>query len=425
MGSVYARGTRLYVGFKDAGKWRYKATGLAVGDEARAEQLLTQIEAQQAAERHYAAGEASSGPVTLAGFAERWLKDREAIGIRDAGNDLGRLRKHVLPLLRHLPLAAIRPHHVRELVRTWRANAIMAPRTLRNVYGVLHTLFRDAIIDELVQSTPCVLSTRELGPKEDKNPEWRAGALYDRHEVVELICSATIPLERRVAYAILALAGLRHGEMAGLRWRNYDPTREPLGKLVIARSYDNLTTKTKRPREVPVHPALATILKEWRAHGFAELIGRAPQRDDLLIPSRRGELRDRHHSRKQLLADLERLGFRVRRGHDLRRTFVTLARADGARADLLEMITHAPRGDIINIYTSMPWASLCEEVAKLRIEKATVTGPSQQVATVAAAPLVAHHFQHVGSDSVGALKGCEGATRNDHGGRGRRARVLD
>ncbi len=66
---------------------------------------------------------------------------------------------------------------------------------------------------------------------------------------------------------------------------------------------------------------------------------------------------------------LEALGFRRRRFHDLRRTFITLARVDGARADLLEMITHAPRGDIINIYTSMPWPSLCAEVEKLKIER--------------------------------------------------------
>jgi hypothetical protein len=57
----------------------------------------------------------------------------------------------------------------------------------------------------------------------------------------------------------------------------------------------------------------------------------------------------------------------LRRAHDLRRTFITLCRADGARADLLEMVTHAPRGNIINIYTSMPWENLCAEVAKLRI----------------------------------------------------------
>jgi len=73
--------------------------------------------------------------------------------------------------------------------------------------------------------------------------------------------------------------------------------------------------------------------------------------------------------RKRFLADIDVLGLRAHRGHDLHRTFITLAHADGdARADLLEMITHAPRGDITNIYKLMPRAHFCAVVAKSRIE---------------------------------------------------------
>jgi hypothetical protein len=41
---------------------------------------------------------------------------------------------------------------------------------------------------------------------------------------------------------------------------------------------------------------------------------------------------------------------------------------DGARRDLLETVTHGPRGDIVSVYTTFPWPALCEEVAKLRLE---------------------------------------------------------
>jgi hypothetical protein len=51
-----------------------------------------------------------------------------------------------------------------------------------------------------------------------------------------------------------------------------------------------------------------------------------------------------------------------------RRTFVTLARTDGARKDVLERITHGPRGDIVDLYTSLPWGLLCDEVSRLRID---------------------------------------------------------
>jgi integrase len=50
------------------------------------------------------------------------------------------------------------------------------------------------------------------------------------------------------------IAGLRHGEAAGLRWRHHDPDLEPLGRLLVATSYDTGRTKTDVTRRVPVHP---------------------------------------------------------------------------------------------------------------------------------------------------------------------------
>ncbi|HZH13514.1 MAG TPA: hypothetical protein VE057_04030 [Archangium sp.] len=46
-----------------------------------------------------------------------------------------------------------------------------------------------------------------------------------------------------------------------------------------------------------------------------------------------------------------------------------LARADGARKDILELCTHTPRksGNTIGFYTTFPWAAHCAEVAKLKV----------------------------------------------------------
>jgi hypothetical protein len=65
--------------------------------------------------------------------------------------------------------------------------------------------------------------------------------------------------------------------------------------------------------------------------------------------------------------ELERVGLRARRQHDTRRTSISIARADGARPDILRWATHGPTGDIVDDYTTLPWATLCEEVAKVRI----------------------------------------------------------
>jgi hypothetical protein len=54
-------------------------------------------------------------------------------------------------------------------------------------------------------------------------------------------------------------------------------------------------------------------------------------------------------------------------------TFITLAQEDGARRDVLKVITHAPdAADVMSLYTTYPWPTLCAELAKLDI---TLPGP--------------------------------------------------
>ncbi len=66
--------------------------------------------------------------------------------------------------------------------------------------------------------------------------------------------------------------------------------------------------------------------------------------------------------------DLDKLGLRRRRQYDSRRTFISLARGDGARKDVLCWVTHGPEGDVFDDYTTLPWPTLCAAVACLRIE---------------------------------------------------------
>jgi integrase len=233
-------------------------------------------------------------------------------------------------------------------------------------------MFRDAVVDELIGANPCVLKRHDLPKAIDRDPSWRAGAVFTRAELEQLITDERIPEDRRVMYALMGLAGLRFGEAAALHWRNYDATLEPLGRLIVAASYNTnqrceKTTKTEQPRLVPVHPTLAKVLAAWKLGGWEFLRARKAKVDDLIIPSRRGLNRSHGHMLKKFHADLRRLGLRERRQHDLRRTFISLARADGARKDILETVTHGTRGDIIDTYTTLPWQSVCEEVSKMNV----------------------------------------------------------
>ncbi len=113
-------------------------------------------------------------------------------------------------------------------------------------------------------------------------------------------------------YGLEGIGALRHGEAAGLRWKHYDPTLEPLGRLLIATSYDKGRTKTKRTRAMPVHATLAAILAAWKLRGWPEMMGRQPTSDDLIVPMPRkpktplGKMRSKNDSYKRLISYVSR-----------------------------------------------------------------------------------------------------------------------
>ncbi len=79
-------------------------------------------------------------------------------------------------------------------------------------------------------------------------------------------------------------------------------TAAPLGRLLVATSYSTekrrtKSTKTETVRYLPVHPVLASMLTEWRATGWAEMMGRKPTADDLILPPPREHQKRRRKER--------------------------------------------------------------------------------------------------------------------------------
>jgi hypothetical protein len=111
----------------------------------------------------------------------------------------------------------IRPKHIRELVEPLRERETIGPKTIRNVYGTLRTLFGDAVVDELVVATPCVLPTGALPsvPNEEKrisNAFRSTGASF---------------------YALAVPTACATARRRGRRWRPFDPAPQPLGCLEV------------------------------------------------------------------------------------------------------------------------------------------------------------------------------------------------
>lgn len=335
----------------------------------------------------------SADSILVKTYFETKLAHRDLAGIKSTHDARQRLRDHVFPVIGEKRLRDVTRKDIVNLINHYQRtpNAkqeLPAPRTVHRVYEDLRVIWAEAVeVDEIVPATPCTLKIRrgELPEKLDKDPRWRAGAVYTKEEVELLISSPEGFWPQRIMCALMFLTGARVSEAAGLLWRDYDPKMKPLGRLVIATQGDGGRTKMGTTREVPVHPVLAALLAQWRLEGFPQFFGSAPRADDFIVPrvTERGlkahrdkpQYVSRVHGRLQ--ADLMRLGFRARRVHDARRTLITLARSDGANADLLKWVTHGPpKSKIMEVYTSPAWETLCAQISCLKIELRKPEGAS-------------------------------------------------
>jgi integrase len=341
--------------------------------------------------------------LTLGAYLDDWIAGRRRAGVRGVRDEQRAIDDHVRPLLGHLALADVTRTQVVELVMglqekvSERTGAPYSARYVLGIYNTLRLAYGDAVDNRIVIGTPCTLRTKrgELPPKRDKDPTWRQRAVYSQTEIEQLLFSPEIPDDRRMLYSLQALAGLRGNEAIGRRWRDYDATARPLGRLTVATQADGAhgdrETKTGDVRHVPIVPLLAGMLADWRQRGFPMLFGRAPTDDDPIVPSRNdlagaSSFRSGSNAYERLVEDLERAGLRrvPSARHSMRATFLTLLEESGANMAIARAATHrAAPGDAMAGYlrsaSTTRWARLCDEVAKLPVRR---SHPSASVVSI-------------------------------------------
>lgn len=319
---------------------------------------------------------------TVLAYARQWVKKQT---YESAPKDKANIEIYLAPApIASMPLTGLKAKHILAHIQWLKAKpsnrgGTLAPRTVRSAYDVLRRALDAAVIDELLPSNPCAPVRGKLPSIEDKNPAARQDWLYSRDEIVRLISDPRIQEVRRVSYALQFLTGLRVGELAVLRWKDYDPAMKPLARLTIARAKKSVSkreaqTKTSAVKLVPVHPALAPLLDAWKATGWKAYRGHDPAPGDLVVPNQFGEVRNTNRHNRDLGRDCKRLGIVHRHQHAMRHTFITHVQDDGGDGQVIRWVTHAPPRTAFDSYTRGQWLRLCAEIVKLAIKLPEPTG---------------------------------------------------
>lgn len=324
-------------------------------------------------------------PLTLGAYLDGWVARRLANGVRFARDERALFTTYVRPVLGEVPIAELTRTQLRDFVAELqrrpspKTGKPLASRTVLHAYRSLSTALADAVLEGVIPVSPATLKTRrgELPRKRDRDAAWRASAVYSLDEAEHLLTDPRVPADRRAFYALCLLAGLRANEACGRRWRDLDATAQPLARLVVATQADGAQgsreTKTAETREVPIVPALADVLDDWRRVGFPLLFGRHARPEDPIVPSR-GDMTARSFrnptvTHDRLVEDLKRIGARVvpSAQHAMRATFLSRLEAVGANMAIARRATHAAPVDVVGGYIRTSWADLCREVGKLDV----------------------------------------------------------
>jgi integrase len=119
---------------------------------------------------------------------------------------------HILPALGAMRIADIAPLHIEKLVQS-RLDAGSSPKTVRNLVGLLQSIFSLAVDNDLIPRSPVRKRHKPRVPRSEK-PVWTPAQL-------KLIVDS-VPKADRSLFQCAMLTGARLGEILGLQWKHID-----------------------------------------------------------------------------------------------------------------------------------------------------------------------------------------------------------
>ena len=280
-----------------------------------------------------------AGRTTFADYAERW----RAVQVHRPTTRVHvetMLRRHAYPVFGTRPLSSIRPSEV----QAWVRGLTLQPSAATVCYRYLSAVFKAAVADRLIASSPCV------GVKLPRKVPRQVVPLAT--EQVEALVQA-MPERYRALVVLAAGTGLRQGEAFGLEVRHVDFLRRTLKveqQLVLLPGEPPQVAPPKTDssyRTIPlpqvVVEALAEHLRMFPADGF-------------VFTSERGEpLRRTAFSGKAWRRAVKAAGLPTGVGfHALRHYYASLLIRHGESVKVVQLrLGHATAAETLDTYAHL------------------------------------------------------------------------
>jgi integrase len=311
---------------------------------------------------------------TAAAYLADWL-DGLRLGASTVASYRKNIRLHVVPYIGAVPLASLTPARIAAMYRTLetsgradhRKGEGLSARTVRYVATILCSALGEAVAAGMLARNPA-------DPKRAKPPTAKEATAPEMHpwnagQLAAFLAWSVKHSHSHAAWHMLAMTGMRRGELLALRWRDIDldagtvSIRRSAGIVRVKGQPAVITegpTKTGKPRVIDLDPVTVLLLRALRRDRGSMVLAYAR---DTALAFGDHEGRHRHPERFSCLfaetlarcaRDQEAAGAApvpAIRLHDLRHTHATLMLGKGEPVKVVsEQLSHASVTVTLSIY---------------------------------------------------------------------------
>jgi integrase len=310
-------GSRWYYRYQ-RGKHRFVSKGYPTAEEAFAGRLDFMKRAR--------ADDTIQSSITVAEFCAKYLDEYSRHNVRHltALKEEGLCRNHIIPILGTRRLQDLKPYHLAQFQNT--IVKTKSPAVAFNVMRTFRTILNKAVEWEFIERNP--IKGKLPTEPHNEHPVLTMDILF---RVVDELQGRD-----RCVVALAGFAGLRRGEIFGLKWEDLDFKASTLN---VRRQFSGgaiSPTKTKESASlIPIWPRLTRMLAEWKlASGSPEWVfmgrGGKPYWGE-------GWCSHEWQIIKKRFALPARLRF-----HDLRHTYASILLSEGTAAgDVQKLLRHS------------------------------------------------------------------------------------
>jgi integrase len=294
-----------------------------------------------------------AGSITVGEYLKHWLSDRVRDTVRQRTYERYEsiVRVHLIPSIGRVTLKALTPIHVRGLYREKLDAAKLAPRSVLHIHRTLSKALKQATDDGLIPRNAAAPVKPPRPRREEIRPLNR--------EQVRAFFEAASEDRLEALYVVAVTAGLRRGELQGLKWEDVDlearvlqvrrTLSEPSGGYIFE------APKSGKGRQIRLTQKATTALTRHRKRQLEERMKRGDLWEDheLVFPSTVGTPISGGNLNRAFKAMLKRAGLpKSTRFHDLRHTCATLLLRQGVNPKFVqELLGHADISLTLNIYS--------------------------------------------------------------------------